>query len=201
MTLQKYLLVAGTVAMLAAGAAAQSQPDTLTIKRATELRDGPSESARSVAPLPLQTAVTRLGARQGPWIEVRTAHGASGWVHMFDAGTAAPSQGGSNTTGALRGITSFFGKGTAQPATTTATSTIGISGLGAEDIANAQPNLEAVARVEAMRQDANQARQFGNSASLVAQAVAPLPVPAAPTRSAATAPGGVPGPSKGGNDR
>ena len=49
------------------------QADTLTIKRAAELRESPSESARSVALIALQSQVTRLGAHQGPWIEVRTA--------------------------------------------------------------------------------------------------------------------------------
>jgi len=194
MKMNKPRAVACWLALLAGGAYAQSPPDTLTIKRATELREGPGESARGIAPLPLQSQVTRLGARQGPWIEVRTAQGASGWVHMFDAGTALPAQGGSTTTGALRGITSFFVRGTAQPATQTAT--IGIRGLGAEDITNAQPNLEALTRVEAMRIDAAQARQFGSAAPLVALAVAPLPVPAPPIPATGTGGG-----STGGSDR
>jgi hypothetical protein len=201
MRMYKPLVAACSMALLASGAFAQQQPDTLTIKRATELRDGPSESARSVAPLPLQSQVTRLGARQGPWIEVRTVQGASGWVHMFDAGSALPAQGGSTTTGALRGITSFFGRGTAQPAATTPTATIGIRGLGAEDIANAQPNLEALGRVDTMRIDAVQARQFGSSATLVAVAVTPLPVPAPPARAAGTTQTGTSGGSTGGTDR
>lgn len=165
------------------------------------MREAPLEAARSLGALPAQSQVTRLGARQGPWIEVRTAQGVAGWVHMFDAGTGVPTQSGSTTTGALRGITSFFGRGTAQPATTTATSTIGIRGLGAEDINNAQPNLEAVARAETLRLDASQARLFGSSATLVAQTVSPLPVPAPPARGTA-APAGTPADAKtSGSDR
>lgn len=167
---------------------------TVNIKRATELREAPGETAASRGPLAVATAVTRLGPRQGPWIEVRTAQGASGWVHMFDVGSTAPAQGGNAATGALRGLTSFFGKGGAQaPATTTATATIGIRGLGAEDITNAQPNLEAVAQAEALRMDSARARQFGADATLVAEAVEPLPVPPPATRSTTgNAPGTTP---------
>lgn len=161
-----------------------AQDNVVTIKRATELREAPGESAASRGPLPVATPVTRTGPRQGPWIEVRTAQGGSGWVHMFDVGSTVPAQGGNTATGALRGLTSFFGRGSAQaPAATTATATIGIRGLGAEDIANAQPDLAAVARAEALRQDAARARQFGTDAALVAQLVEPLPLPPAPTRS------------------
>ena len=165
------------------------QADTLTIKRAAELRESPSESARSVAVLALQSQVTRLGARQGPWIEVRTAQGVNGWVHMFDAGVPPSAQGSNTSSGALRGITSLFSKGSAQPAVSTSTATIGIRGLGAEDITNAQPNLDAVARAEAMRQDAAQARLFGSTATLSAQVVPPLPAPQPPIRAAT--PGGT----------
>jgi hypothetical protein len=162
-----------------------AQSDVVTTKRATELHDAPGETSRSLAQLPPQTPVTRLGPRQGPWIEVRTTQGSSGWVHMFDIGSTLPAQGGNSATGALRSLTSFFGKGSPQaPATTTATATIGIRGLGAEDIANAQPNLEAVTRAEGLRQNAAQARQFGTGASLVGMAVDPLPVPAPATQSA-----------------
>ena len=180
------------------------QGDTLTIKRTAELRESPSDTARSVAPLAVQTQVTRLGARQGPWIEVRTVQGANGWVHMFDAGVPPTAQGGNNASGALRGITSLFGRGTGQPAVTTPTATAGIRGLGAEDIANAQPNLDAVARAESLRQDAAQARLFGSDATLSAQAVQPLPVPPAPTRATTTGTGtGRPAGSSntGGSDR
>jgi len=171
---------------------ALAQADTINIKRATELREAPGETSASRGALAIATPVTRLGPRLGPWIEVRTAQGGTGWVHMFDIGSAVPAQGGNAATGALRGLSSFFGKGTAQaPATTTATATIGIRGLGAEDIANAQPNLDAVVRAEALRMDSNRARQFGADATLVAQAVEPLPVPPPSTRSTRNAPGGT----------
>lgn len=182
--------LAGWVLALAASTAL-AQANAVNIKRATELREAPGESAASRGGLPVATPVTRTGPRQGPWIEVRTAQGSSGWIHMFDVGSTVPAQGGNTATGALRGLTSFFGRGSAQaPATTTATATIGIRGLGAEDIANAQPDPAAVARAEALRLDATRARQFGTDATLVAQLVEPLPLPPAPVRNS---PGVAPG--------
>ena len=200
----KHGLYSLVLSALAASPLAYGQADTVTIKRPTELRDAPGEGARSLGALALQTPVTRLTARQGPWIEVRTAQGATGWIHMFDVGTALPAQGGNTATGALRGLTGFFAKGSAQsPAASSGTSTIGIRGLGAEDIANAQPNLTALAQVETMRLDTNQARNFAASASLAPQTVAPLPVPTPPRQppagnNRAGATGGMPST---GNDR
>ena len=46
-------------------------------------------------------------------------------------------------------------------------------GSAAEDIANAQPNLEAVAQAEAQRADGVRARQYAADASLTAQVVEP----------------------------
>ena len=160
-----------------AALAAQAQSDTIILKRAADLREAPGEASRSVASLPAQTTLTRMTARQGPWIEVRTPQGVSGWIHMFDLGAAsAPAQGGNAATGALRGLTGMLAGGAAAPRTA-AVSTIGIRGLGAEDIANAQPNLAALTVAEAMRVDAAQAQAFGQEAALAPQAVAPLPVP------------------------
>lgn len=188
-------------AVLTTTALAQSG-ETLIIKRPAELREAAAETSRSIAPLGPQTPVSRLGSRQGPWIEVRTAQGQTGWIHMFDAGLPPQQAQGNTASGALRGITSLFGGGSARPATTTATSTIGIRGLGAEELANAQPNMEAVAQVESMRQTSAQARGFGTLAQLQPRAVEPLPVPTPPARSTPAAGGGTtPGGAVTGGDR
>lgn len=161
---------------------AYAQSDALLIRRSTELREGPAEASRSLASLATQTAITRLPARQGAWIQVRTAAGATGWVHMFDVGTTTTTAPAANTaTGALRGLSNFFNRGSAQTASTTAaTSTVGIRGLTGEDIANAQPDLAALTQVEGLRQDANQARRFAAEAPLAARVVEPLPTPLPP---------------------
>ena len=180
-----FLLAASLV--FSAAARAQPQGEAVLIKREAQLRDAPGDSARSLAPLPVQTSVTRLGDRQGAWIKVRTADGTSGWVHMFDI-TSAATQSNAGTS-ALRSLSSFFNKGSAQaPSSTVSTSTVGIRGLGAEDLANAQPNLAAVAQADANRVNAAQARQFAGAASLASRQVEPLPVPAPPPAASGPAP-------------
>jgi uncharacterized protein YgiM (DUF1202 family) len=170
-------------ALLSLASFAGAQTETLVIKRESALRSGPADTYSVVTPLPVQTAITRLPARQGPWMQVQTAAGATGWVHMFDVTTAAQQANTSNSAaGALRGLTSFLNRSSGRSnAPTSPTATVGIRGLGAEDIANAQPNLQALAVVDSQRQDANAARRFAEQAPLLARSVASLPVPAAPS--------------------
>ena len=164
--------------LLLGGGMVQAQTEPLLVKRAAELREAPGDSSRSLAALAARTPLTRSGARHGPWIQVRTADGASGWVHMFDVGSAAAAAPTGAGAGALRGLTSFLNRGSAQGGTVTATSTVGIRGLGAEDLARAQPNPAGVGQAEALRQDADQAREFAANAALSSRVVEPLPVPA-----------------------
>lgn len=187
-------LAASLLVGMPAIALAQADGEPASMKRETALRDAPGDGARSLAALPAQSAVTRLGERQGPWIRVRSAAGTVGWVHMFDVGPAAGSaSAGSGAAGnALRSVTSFFSKGGPQQRPlTTATSTIGIRGLGAEDLAQAQPNPAALAQMEALRQGEGEARSFAGQAALAAVAVEPLPAPA--RLQPATGTGGQPG--------
>jgi hypothetical protein len=155
------------------------------MRRATELRAAPGDAGRSLAALPAQAPVTRTGERQGPWVQVRTAEGAMGWVHLFDLGpaaTGASASGGSDIVGgALRGVTSLFG---GRP-TTQAATTSGIRGLGAEDLAQAQPDAAAVTQMERLRQSEADARSFAARAAWTPAAVAPLPAPAPATSPAA----------------
>ncbi|CAM8665946.1 hypothetical protein MCEMIEM13_02198 [Comamonadaceae bacterium] len=160
--------------------AALAQNDALITKRPSTLRDAPADTAATLANLPAQTPLTRLPVRQGPYVQVRTANGTTGWMHLFDVSSPAEqSSVAATATGALRGLTNFFNRGNA-PATNTASTTVGIRGLGAEDIANAQPNPSALAQMEGQRQDASQARRFADSAALQVHAVEPLPVPTPP---------------------
>src|SRR5687767_5431725 len=168
---------------------AQAQGEAAAMKRAAELREAPAESARSVAALPAQAAVTRLGERRGPWIEVRSGAGVTGWVHMFDVGPAeSAAPGGNAATGALRGLTSLFNKGGTQRVVTP-TVTIGIRGLGAEDLAQATPNMQAVGQMEALRQSERQAREFARGAALAAIDVPALPAAPRPPSAGGAAPG------------
>ena len=167
----------GSCVLLLGSALAQAQTEAVLVKRTTELREAPRETSRGVAPLTARTPVTRSGARQGAWIQVRTAEGASGWVHMFDVAPASSAAAPSAGANALRGLTSFFNKGSAQGGATTTTSTVGIRGLGEEDLARAQPNMAAVAQADTLRMGADQARQFASAAALRSRPVDALPDP------------------------
>jgi len=178
------LLLLSAFALSATLAIAQTD-NTIQTKRSAELRQSPDDKSASVASLAAQTQLTKTTLRVGPWIQVKTADAKTGWIHMFDVSAAGGAQAPtSNTaTGALRGLTNFFSGGSSQRQTTTATSTVGIRGLGAEDIANATPNLDALSKAEALRQDANQARRFASDATLATRQVDNLPEPEAPSRS------------------
>jgi len=173
-------LCAAFLCSTAAWAQSPAQGETVQIKRAAQLREAPSESSRSLTALALQTSVVRLGEKQGAWIKVSAPDNTQGWVHMFDVASpasASTSTGNAGTT-ALRGITNFLNRGSGQaPGSNVATSTLGIRGLGSENLNNAQPNVAAVAQVEALRVDAAQARQFASAASLETRSVDPLPLP------------------------
>lgn len=171
------------LAVLVTFAGTTHAQEAAVVKRATQLRDTPAESGASVAPLAANTVVTRTSERKGPWAKVSTPQGATGWVHMFDLGPQAGSASGTGNaaTGGLRGLGGLFG-GNSGP-TTTATSTVGIRGLGAEDIANAQPNPAAVGQAEGLRVNADQARKFATTASLQTRTVPPLAEPPRPTTS------------------
>lgn len=149
---------------------ALAQSETLSTRRATELRSAPGDSAPVTHKLGAQSSVTRLSGRSGPWMEVRASTGEQGWVHMFDLGApGAAAASGNVATGFLRGVTGLFNRPGSAPGTTVATSTVGIRGLDAHDLANAQPNANAVQDMEALRQDAGAAQQFAASAGLQAR--------------------------------
>ena len=174
---------AALVFLLLASAWAQEAAVT---RRATDLRDTPSDAGRSLAALPAQAPVTRTEQRQGPWVQVRTAASATGWVHLFDlapatATAASPAADGGVVGGALRSVGSLFGGGSARPAQTSTTA--GIRGLGAEDLAQSQPDLNAVRQMEGLRPSDADVRSFAARAPWKPAAVEPLPAAAARARS------------------
>lgn len=170
--------LAAALALALLAVPAQAQQDAAVLKRATELREGPAQTSASLGALAADSSVARTGERKGSWVKVRTPQGAAGWVHMFDLGAqagTAPASGGA--TSGLRSLGGLFG---GSGSTTTATSTVGIRGLGAEDIANAQPNPAAVRDAEKMRVSAEQAQRFASASALRTQRVEPLPEPPRP---------------------
>jgi len=172
----RLLLASCAVVLALACAPLHAQSDAAIAKRATDLRDAPADTGRTIEPLPARTPLTRLGPRQGPWVQVRTPQGRTGWLHMFDIGAAGGASQGSGAASGLRDLSNIFNRSNAG-ATVTATSTVGIRGLGEEDLARAQPNLRAVVQMEALRADAGAAQQFARHAALAPRSVGELPAP------------------------
>lgn len=164
------------VALALPASTAHAQAETLQTKQAISLRDQPSAGAATLATLAGGTSVTRTPQRSGPWMQVQTASGQVGWVHMFEltaSNASAPASNG--LTGALRGLTGFLNRGNS--GTTVATSTAGIRGLSKEDIQNAAPNMAALERLDQLRADEAQARRYATERTLVAHSIAALPAP------------------------
>lgn len=166
-----------------------AEEEVASVKQASELREAPG-SGRVLAQLPADSAVTRTGERQGPWIRVRTGDGTLGWLHLFDVGPAG-GNGSGTVAGAFRSVTGLFSKPSSQRSTTS-TTTIGIRGLDAEDLAKAQPDTQAVAKMETLRQSDADARQFARRAALATVSVEPLPAPTRPAPAAGNGTGGNP---------
>ena len=102
-------------------------------------------------------------------------------MHLFDVGTPSGASTSGGASSLLRGVTGLFGK---PSPSTVSTSAVGIRGLGAQDLAQAQPDTTAVTRMEALRATEPQARQFARDAGLAAQSVGPLPEPPRPSTAA-----------------
>jgi uncharacterized protein YgiM (DUF1202 family) len=160
----------------AASQSASATAEILVTKRVAVLREAPGDAARGLQSLVGQTVVTKLNERSGPWVQVRY-EGTVGWLHLFDvasanhASTSASTSSvgstvGSAATGFLRGVTGLFNRGSAGQGTTVATATVGIRGLGAEDLASAQPNVAAVDQMDAQRTEAATAQNFGTALGL-----------------------------------
>jgi hypothetical protein len=135
--------------------------------RSTELKDRGAAEARTVATLPENTSVKVL-ARGGAWTRV-DAGGQNGWVRVFHLRfPASVEQAPSSGTGGgfLSGLTSKLGGGSrAGPATI---ATTGIRGLSPEDLKNASPDAEALAKAQSYRADKPAAERFARDGKLAA---------------------------------
>ncbi len=162
---------------LAAAVGPAHAQDEAVVKRSTQLRAQPSESAPRVADLTANSVLIRNPQRQGAWIHVRTPAGASGWVSMFDIGSPIREM----VVAMLRRVVSKPSAGTM------ATATIGVRGLGQGEIphvAGSSPRgpsgAETVAQSERGRASEADARGFAATAGLQSRSMGVLPVPALP---------------------
>ena len=153
------LLLAFVLAALSSGAWAQEQAFT---NRSTELKDRAASDARTVATLAEKTSVKVLERGGGGWTRIE-AGGQTGWVRVFHLRfptTVETSSGG----GFLSGVTGVLGGGRSSQPTTIATT--GIRGLSPEDLKNASPDLEALAKMQSYRSDKATAERFARDGKL-----------------------------------
>jgi hypothetical protein len=158
-------------------AAAQQQAFT---NRSTELKDRAEAGARTVATLPESTSVKVL-ARGGGWTRVE-AGAQSGWVRVFHlrfpstVDSSAASSGG----GLLSSLGSAIGGQRASPRANLATT--GVRGLTKEELANANPDTQALRKMHSFRADRAAAERFARDGKLAAVQVEDPSNAPAPTK-------------------
>lgn len=164
--------------LLVSGGLLAQTAQPMTVKRNADLKKSPEPTAETVVPLPANQVVSHAGERRGAWMQVRTDGGKQGWMRLFDLSAApvAASGGDGGSTPALGGLF-------AANKPRAGTATLGIRGLDANDIAQAQPNPGAVTQGEKLRASEAQARQFAQRSGLSPRPVDDLPA----TRSGAPA--------------
>jgi hypothetical protein len=154
-------LVVIVMLSLAAGAAGAA-PATLV--RAAELKKAPASDAEAIAQLAQDTKV-EAGERRGGWVQVRDAAGASGWVRLLWLRYGAQGEAKRGDSG----ISQLFN--VARTGSSGTQVTTGVRGLDAEQLTNAQPNLQQVQKLDAyaVREDA--AKAFARQGKLESQSV------------------------------
>jgi hypothetical protein len=151
------------VLLLACAALAAGAQEQAFTNRATELKDGTTPDAKTVASLPENTPVNVV-ARQGAWTRV-DASGKQGWVRVFHLRFPATVQAGSSGAGGtLAGLGSALGFGRGD--TKASLATTGVRGLSPEDLKNADPNPEALKKLQSYRADKPSAERFAREAKL-----------------------------------
>ena len=149
---------------LAAPAWAQSQAFT---NRATELKDQGNDQAKTLASLKENTEVKVL-QRGGGWTKVE-AGGQSGWVKVFHLRFATTASTDSSGGGFLGGLSSAIG---GRPKSQQAgIQTVGVRGLSPEELKNAAPNNEALAKAQSYRADKPAAERFAREGKLTSVTV------------------------------
>lgn len=135
-----------------------------SVIRATDLKQEPATDSATIASLPENTAVDALERKSG-WTRVK-ATGGEGWVRMLSLryGAAAAAKPGAS------GTTQLFN--VARTGTSGTQVTTGVRGLDAEQIVNAQPNPNELAKLQSFASERPAAETFAAQGKLEAQSVA-----------------------------
>jgi hypothetical protein len=151
------------VFLAACAAALPAAAQQAFTNRSTDLKDI-GQDGKTLATLPENTEV-KVVQRAGGWTKVE-AQGKTGWVRVFHLRfpavvTTSESGGG----GFLSGLGSAIsGRPRQQQA---GIQTVGVRGLSPEDLKNAAPNNEALAKAQSYRADKPTAERFAREGKLV----------------------------------
>lgn len=167
------LHIALAVACLQVATTALAQDAAFT-NRATELKEKAAFEAVVLIPLPADTPVKVL-ARSSGWTRVEV-NGKTGWVRVFHLRFPASVEAGSSSSssssgGFLGGLGSSLGFGGKPKQDGTKLATVGIRGLSEEDMKNANPNPEALKKMQSYRVDKASAERFAKDGKLVTASV------------------------------
>jgi hypothetical protein len=145
---------------LAAPAWAQAQAFT---NRATDLKEQASADSRTLEALAANTEL-KVVSRGSGWTRVEAAGGKAGWVNVFHLRFGATTTTDSSGGGLLSGLSSAIG---GRPKSQQAgIQTVGVRGLTPEELKNAAPNNEALAKAQSYRADKPAAERFAREGKL-----------------------------------
>lgn len=142
--------------------------ETAETLSAVDLKKEPYSDASMVTALPALAALSVV-KRQGAWVNVKSTAG-SGWLKMT---TIKLTDGSSNAKkSGDYGLSSLFNLGRkSRTASNGVTVTTGIRGLSEEELKNAQPNPQAVDKMDGFASNKSAGEKFAAKAKLKSQQI------------------------------
>ena len=156
-----------------ASMAAISQEPVLT-NRATELRNGPDDTAAVIQTLPEKTAVQVL-QRRGPWSQAKAGTN-TGWVRMMHlrGGSSVVVEQQSSSGGFFSSFNRLLIGDRERTAQTKQSATVGIRGFSKEDVERAELNPAELEKLKRYQATDAQAQQLANQGRLAFRSIAYL---------------------------
>lgn len=152
-------------------AASAYAAETGTLMRAAQLKQKPFIDAPKVTDVAAQASL-EIVQRQGAWMLVKTG-GQTGWVKMLNVRTGSGEVKSGSSAGGFLSAVNLFKTGSSGTTVTT-----GVKGLSEEDLRNAQPNKEQLAKMASFAVSADDANKFAKAGKLQANQIDYLAKPA-----------------------
>jgi hypothetical protein len=162
------LIPAAVLVLCATTASAWAAPGT--VLRAEKLYSQPAATSKVTASV-AKGAQVEILAKRGGWLQVKSGK-STGWMRLLSVRAGAGGLGGA-------GVGDVVGAATTRSDPSRVVAVAGLRGLNAEDLKQAKFNEEEVARMEALKVTAAQARSFAGQSGLAVAKVPDLPKPKA----------------------